>query len=84
MNIFKTGPRFIRGYIETKRFTSLKKQFIKLREAGDIEGEKELIRFGQKRSTKFTARRMSRLLRTVLSCCTATIRASLIFVQRSG
>ncbi len=49
MNIFKTGPRFIRGYIETKRYTSLKKQFDKLREAGDLEGEKELIRFGQKR-----------------------------------
>ncbi len=49
MNIFKTGPRFIKGYIETLRFTSLKKQFEKLREAGDIEGEKELIRFGQKR-----------------------------------
>ena len=49
MNIFKTGPRFIRGYIETMRYTSLKKQFRKLREAGDIEGEKELIRFGQKR-----------------------------------
>ena len=38
MNIFKTGPRFIRGYIETMRYTSLKKQFKKLREAGDIEG----------------------------------------------
>ena len=49
MNIFKTGPRFIRGYIETLRYTSLKKQFEKLRAAGDIEGEKELIRFGQKR-----------------------------------
>jgi 1-acyl-sn-glycerol-3-phosphate acyltransferase len=49
MNIFKTGPRFIRGYIETMRFTSLKKKLNKLREAGDIEGEKELIRFGQKR-----------------------------------
>ena len=49
MNIFKTGPRFIRGYIETKRFTSLKKQLAELREKGDIEGEKELIRFGQKR-----------------------------------
>ena len=49
MNIFKTGPRFIKGYMETLRFTSLKKQLDKLREAGDIEGEKELIRFGQKR-----------------------------------
>ena len=49
MNIFKTGPRFIKGYWETMRFTSLKKQIMKLREEGDIEGEKELIRIGQKR-----------------------------------
>lgn len=49
MNIFKTGPRFIKGYLETKRFTSLKKEIEKLRAAGDIEGEKELIRTGQKR-----------------------------------
>ena len=49
MNVFKTGPRFIKGYIETKRYTSIKKQILKLREAGDIEGEKELIRVSQKR-----------------------------------
>ena len=49
MNIFKTGPRFIKGYIATLRFTSLKKQLEKLRAAGDLEGEKELIHFGQKR-----------------------------------
>ena len=40
MNILKTGPRFIRGYIETLRFTSLKKKINKLREEGDIEGER--------------------------------------------
>ena len=70
MNIFKTGPRFIRGYIETMRFTSLKKKLSKLREAGDIEGEKELIHFGQKRwvsPMKFTVRKTSLLLRMVLS-----------------
>ena len=49
MNILKTGPRFIKGYLMTKRFTSLKKQILKLREEGDIQGEKDLIRFGQKR-----------------------------------
>jgi len=49
MNIFKTGPRFIRGYIETLRFTSLKKKLEKLRKAGDLKGERELIQFGQKR-----------------------------------
>ena len=43
MNIFKTGPRFIRGYIETKKFTSIKKQADALRAAGDLRGEKELI-----------------------------------------
>ena len=49
MNIFKTGPRFIWGYLETKRFTSLKKQIYKLREEGDLKGERDLIQFGQKR-----------------------------------
>ena len=49
MNIFKTGPRFIRGYIETLRFTSLKKKLEKLREAGNLKGERDLIQFGQKR-----------------------------------
>lgn len=49
MNIFKTGPRFIFGYLETKKFTSLGPEIEKLRERGDVEGEKELIRFGQKR-----------------------------------
>lgn len=49
MNIFKTGPKFIRGYIETKRFAMLKKQLCKLREEGDIQGEKEFIRQGEKR-----------------------------------
>lgn len=49
MNVFKTGPRFIRGYIETKRFTSLKKKLMELRDKGDIQAEKDLIHFGQKR-----------------------------------
>lgn len=49
MNIFKTGPRFIRGYIETKKFTSIKKQAEALRAAGDLRGEKELIWSAQKR-----------------------------------
>ena len=49
MNILKTGPRFIRGYIETKKFTSIKKQAESLRAAGDLRGEKELIWAAQKR-----------------------------------
>lgn len=49
MNVFKTVPKFLQGYIETKRFTSLKGELQKLRDAGDIEGEKKLIHFGQRR-----------------------------------
>ena len=49
MNILKTGPRFIRGYIETKKFASIKKQAEALRAAGDLRGEKELIWSAQKR-----------------------------------
>lgn len=49
MNIFKTGPRFIKGYIETMKYTSLKKQIQALRDAGDLEGEKALVHKGQKR-----------------------------------
>ena len=49
MNILKTGPRFIRGYIETKKFTSIKKQAESLRVAGDLRGEKDLIWAAQKR-----------------------------------
>ena len=44
MNIFKTGPRFIKGYIETKKFTSIKKQAEALRAAGEeayVIGETE-------------------------------------------
>lgn len=49
MNIFKTGPKFIQGYLETKKYVALKDEIQKLRDAGDIEGEKALIQFGQKR-----------------------------------
>ncbi|MBQ9273117.1 MAG: 1-acyl-sn-glycerol-3-phosphate acyltransferase [Mogibacterium sp.] len=49
INVFKTGPRLIKGYIETKRYNSLKNDLEQLRAAGDIEGEKEMIRKGQKR-----------------------------------
>lgn len=49
MNVFKTVPKFLQGYIETKRFTSLKGEIQKLRDAGDIEGEKKLIHYGQRR-----------------------------------
>lgn len=48
MNPFTTVPRFIRGYIISKGYTSLGPQFEKLREEGRIEDEKELIRTGQK------------------------------------
>ena len=48
MNIFKTGPRFIKGFIETKKFVALKPELEKLRASGDLEAEKEMIRKGQK------------------------------------
>ena len=50
MNIFKTAPKFVQGYIETKKkFCSLIPQIKELRDAGDIEGEKALINEGQRR-----------------------------------
>ena len=49
MNIFTTVPKFLQGYFETKRYNSLKGEIQKKRDEGDIEGEKELIHFGQRR-----------------------------------
>ena len=49
INIFTTGPKFIQGYLETKKFTALRPELEKLREEGKIEEERELIRQGQKR-----------------------------------
>ena len=49
MNIFKTAPKFIQGYLETKRYNSLKGEIQRKRDEGDIEGEKNLIHFGQRR-----------------------------------
>ena len=49
MNPFSTGYRFILGYIETRRFVSLKEAIHRLREEGKIEEEKKLILDGQSR-----------------------------------
>lgn len=49
INIFTTGPKFIQGYMETKKFTALRPQLEKLREEGKLEEERELIHEGQKR-----------------------------------
>jgi 1-acyl-sn-glycerol-3-phosphate acyltransferase len=49
MNIFKTVPKFLQGYLETKKFVSLKDEIQKKRDEGDIQGEKDLIHFGQRR-----------------------------------
>ena len=49
MNPFTTGYRFILGYIETKRFVSLKDAIRKLREEGRYEEERQLILDGQSR-----------------------------------
>ena len=43
MNPFSTGYRFILGYIETRRFVSLKEAIHRLRKEGKIEEEKKLI-----------------------------------------
>ena len=49
MNPFSTGYRFILGYIETRRFVSLKEAIYQLRKEGKIEEEKKLILDGQSR-----------------------------------
>ena len=78
MNIFKTGPRFIKGYLETKRYTALKGQMEKLREAGDLRARKNLSVSGRSAGSrtfrrywdlpmKSTAKRTYLLLRTGLS-----------------
>lgn len=48
MNILKTGPKFIQGFIQTKKLTAHKPEIMDLREAGKIEEEKEAIRKAQK------------------------------------
>lgn len=47
-NPFTTIPRFLMGYAAARRYTRKKDEFERLRAAGDIEGEKEAIRKGQK------------------------------------
>lgn len=49
INIFTTGPKFIQGYFETKKYNSLRPELEKLRAAGKYDEERELIHFGQKR-----------------------------------
>lgn len=49
INIFTTGPRFIRSYLQAKKYTSLRPQIEDLRSRGLLEEEKEVIRTGQKR-----------------------------------
>lgn len=58
MNIFTTGPKFIQGYLETKRFTSLVPEIRRLRSEGKYEEERELIWFGQKRWVEETSRKL--------------------------
>ena len=49
MNPFTTGYRFIRGYIETRIFTSLRPAMEELRREGKIKEEQQLILDGQSR-----------------------------------
>lgn len=48
-NPFTTIPRFLKGYAAAKEYTSHKDEFERFRAAGDVEGEKEAIRVGQKK-----------------------------------
>lgn len=48
MNIFKTAPKFLMGYIQTLKFNSNIKKLKQLREEGKIEEEKALIQKGQR------------------------------------
>lgn len=59
MNPFTTGYRFILGYIETKRFTSLGPEIMEAREKGDFEAERELIRKGQKRWVENVSKKLN-------------------------
>lgn len=58
MNIFKTGPKFIQGYMETLRFNKLGPEIRRLREEGRYEEERELIHFGQKRWVENTSAKL--------------------------
>lgn len=48
-NPFTTIPRFLMGYAAAKEYIKGKDEFERLRAAGDIEGEKEAIRKGEKK-----------------------------------
>ncbi len=48
MNPFTTIPKLLSVFWGARRYNSHIPEFLKLREAGDIEGEQELIRKGQK------------------------------------
>ena len=48
MNPFTTIPKLAQGYAAAKKYNSLARQLEALRNIGDLEGERELIRKGQK------------------------------------
>ena len=48
MNPFTTIPKLAQGYAAAKKYNSLARQLDALRNLGDFEGERELIRKGQK------------------------------------
>ena len=59
MNIFKTAPKFIQGYIETLKFNSLIPTLKNLREEGKIEEEKALINKGQKQWIEAVSKKLN-------------------------
>ena len=48
MNILKTGPKFIQGFLLTRKLISYKPGILELRELGKVEEEKEAIRKAEK------------------------------------
>lgn len=57
-NPFTTIPKFLKGYAAAKEYNSGKKEFERLRAAGDIEGEKDAIRKGQKKFAEAVSEKM--------------------------
>ena len=58
LNPFTTVPKFLSGYFAAKEYTSGRKEFERLRAAGDVEGEKEAIRKGQKKFAETVSDKM--------------------------
>lgn len=52
MNLLKTGPKFIQGFIQTKKLMAHTPKVLELRDQGKLEEEKDAIRIAQKEWTE--------------------------------